>query len=1030
MAQPSDTLPPKTRPERDTLWASALSAAAAVARRGVYPEADIPRAVTEELRRLRLVGALMLLTPEGTLRLENRPFSPTLETTLRRLTGVDLKGYQFDPNQVDLYREALASGEAAFSARRSEVIAQMLPPHLQRLLPRLIHLIGERPLIVAPVTFAGQPMGALSASAGWLTAEDASMVAALADHIAIALGQSRVRAETQAALERERLRNQVAETIASNLDLPQVLERVLHLAADVTGADAGVLALLSTDRETLAYGYVFGLPEEGRDQSVPRGQGITWQAIEARESILAPNYRQTPYAYPAWVQAGVRAALAVPLIVGEETIGALGLYSLQREAAFNQEHAEMVQAMGRMAAVAITNSRSFAEAQRRSEESRALIRSAGAISASLDLHTVLTEICEQAKALLRADGSRVHLLNLDSGQLECVVAVQPDAEQVKAVKLIPGQGLTGHVLQMGEPLIINQADPRSVHVPGTPLDDPEVLAMAPLKVRQRSMGVMTVLRFSYERPFTPADLDLLTAFASHAAVALENAHLYGQIEKQAQRLEAEVVERTRDLALSEARYRSLVETSLAGIYQADAQGKLVYANRAFAAMLERRPEDLIGQDGTTLGIAQPAEAEARNHAARMRGERADREVSELEFVSGSGKRIPTLRATSVIRDSDGKAQGITGLVIDISERKVLEAALQAERDRLHAILNNIGDAVMVTDAEARIEYVNPAWERLNGFLATEALGSRLSLIGSGETPREMTAKMRAAIHEGKIWRGETVNRRKDGTIYDAAVTVAPIHDETGSIVNLVGVQHDISALKEIDRMKTQFVSDVSHELRTPLTNIRLYLDLISSSGDSTKTNRYLETMDRETTRLGTLIDDLLSLSRLEAGTVAFNPTPTDINRLLQALVDDRSALAASRGLQLALECDPQLPPIVGDERLLTQVFTNLLTNSLNYTPEGGKVTLRSRRCTSNGSEWVTTEVEDSGLGIPTDEQSMIFRRFYRGRASREATAPGTGLGLAICKEILDRHAGRIEVESDGVPGRGARFTVWLPLPPT
>ena len=1028
MAQPSRTPPPKTRPERDTLWASALSAAAAVARRGGHPEADIPRTVTEELRRLQLVSALMLLTPEGMLRLENRPFSPTLETTLRRLTGAELQGYQFDPNQVDLYREALASADPVFSAARSEVIAQILPPRLRRLLPRLIRLIGEKPLIVAPVTLAGKPLGALSASAGWLTAEDAPMVAALADHIAIALGQSRARAEMQAALARERLRNQVAETIASNLDLPQVLERVLRLAADVTGAEAGVLALLSADKESLTYGYVLGLPEEGRDQIVPRDQGIAWQAIEARGSILAPNYRQIAYAYPPWVRAGVRAALAVPLIVGEDTIGALALYSLQREAAFSQEHAEMVQAIAQMAAVAIKNSRSFTEAQGRAEESRALIRSAGAISASLDLRTVLTEICEQAKALLRADGSRVHLLNLDSGLLECVVAVQPDAEQVKAVKLTPGQGLTGHVLQMGEPLLVNQADPRSMHVPGTPLEDPEVLALVPLKVRQRSMGVMTVLRFSYERPFTQADLDLLTAFASHAAVALENAHLYGQIEMQAQRLEAEVVERTRDLALSEARYRSLVETSLAGIYQADAEGKLVYTNQAFAAMLERRPEDLIGQDGTALGIAQSSQAEPRDGTAGIPRQRADREVGELEFVLGSGKRIPTLRATSVIRDSDGRAQGTTGLVIDISERKALEAALQAERDRLHAILNNIGDAVVVTDAEARIEYVNPAWERLNGFQAAEAMGTRLTLVGGGETPRELTPKMQAAVNEGKIWRGETVNRREDGTVYDAAVTVAPIRDETGRIVNLVGVQHDISNLKEIDRMKSQFVSDVSHELRTPLTNIRLYLDLITSTQDPARTSRYLETMDRETTRLGTLIEDLLSLSRLEAGTVAFNPAPTDINRLLQALVADRSALAASRGLQLSLECDPNLPPVVGDERLLTQVFTNLLTNSLNYTPEGGTVTLRSRLCTSDGSEWVTAEVEDNGLGIPSDELPMVFRRFYRGRASREATAPGTGLGLAICKEILDRHAGRIEAESDGVPGRGARFTVWLPLP--
>ena len=184
-------------------------------------------------------------------------------------------------------------------------------------------------------------------------------------------------------------------------------------------------------------------------------------------------------------------------------------------------------------------------------------------------------------------------------------------------------------------------------------------------------------------------------------------------------------------------------------------------------------------------------------------------------------------------------------------------------------------------------------------------------------------------------------------------------------------------------MKSQFVSDVSHELRTPLTNIRLYLDLLQATADPAKTTRYLETMDRESGRLADLIDDLLSLSRLDAGTVSFFPTPTSLNDLLQALVEDRRALAASRGLTLVLDCEPGLPKVMGDERLLTQVFTNFLTNALNYTESGGKVTLRTRVHKEDGAMWVAAEVEDTGLGIPTDEQPLIFRRFFRGQASRQ-----------------------------------------------
>ncbi len=280
------------------------------------------------------------------------------------------------------------------------------------------------------------------------------------------------------------------------------------------------------------------------------------------------------------------------------------------------------------------------------------------------------------------------------------------------------------------------------------------------------------------------------------------------------------------------------------------------------------------------------------------------------------------------------------------------------------------------------------------------------------------------ILRGETWLGELINRRRDGTTYDAVVSATPILDEDGEIVNFVSVQHDISALKEIDRLKSQFVSDVSHELRTPLTNIRLYVDLLGATEDRGKSRRYLRTLTRESDRLTYLIDDLLSLSRLEARTKPLATRPVDINELLEALVEDRRTLASQRGLELRLDAEEQLPAAPGDERLLIQVFTNLLTNAMNYTPNGGQITLRTYRTTERGQDWVAVEVEDTGLGIALDEQSMIFGRFFRGKASQDTGAPGTGLGLAICKQITERHGGKLAVESE--LGRGSRFTVHLP----
>jgi PAS domain S-box-containing protein len=1020
----------KNQPAKDNIWASALRAAAVVARQAATSEGDVLRAVTEELRRLKMRGTVALLIPDGQLEIQTRPVSHSVESTLQRLTGLQIAGYRFDPQGVDVYRKVLSSGEAAFILDQKATIEQILPESLHPLISRIMQLLGpEQPVIVAPLILGEHPLGTISVTAHWLSEEDTPMVAALADHIAIALGHVRTRTETQATIRRERLRNQVAEALASALELPVVLERVISLAAEATDADAGAIGLLDSDGEVVRFPYLMGLPETLQLRPSPRGRGIIWRLIEDRKPLRVPEYSQHPEALSEWIEAGVRAFLGVPLITSDEIIGGLGLFTLDKDHGFSEEQVDIAQAIASMAAIAIKNARLYTDATRRAKESQALIRTARSISALLDHETVLQLIAEQARALLHADGSRIHLLDPEMGTLRCLVALDPESEAIMAIELEIGQGITGYVAEQGVPVLLNDpsSDPRGYHVIGPRGDEPECLALAPLKIRQRTMGVMTVRRLGGARPFTPSDLDLLTALAAQAAVALENADLYSQIAGQAMRLEAEVTERTHDLVLSEARYRALVETAIAGIFQVNPYGEIIYVNQAMAELIESQQEELIGKN--VLDFLPPDFVPLMElFEARIHGDQPSREIHEIELPSSHGP-IPALVAASLITDADGNIQGVSGLVFDMSEQKILEAALQAERDRLDALLTNVGDAVMVTNPTGVIEYINPGWERLNGYSAGEALGKTPSIIQSGQHSEDFYADMWATITAGKTWRGEVINSRKDGTMYDAALTITPVRNELGAVINYVGVLHDISALKELDRIKSQFVSDVSHELRTPLTNIRLYLDLLSrATTDPAKTNRYLQTLSRESERLANLIDDLLSLSRLDAEAVPFEPTMVDINELLNGLVEDRNTLASKRGLELTIEDEKSLPPVTGDERLLTQVFTNLLTNAMNYTPDGGRITLRTSKRSSVEGDWVVAEVEDTGLGIPPDEITMIFRRFFRGQASQKTSAAGTGLGLSICKEIIERHKGRIAVESDGTPGTGSRFSVWLPYP--
>lgn len=230
-----------------------------------------------------------------------------------------------------------------------------------------------------------------------------------------------------------------------------------------------------------------------------------------------------------------------------------------------------------------------------------------------------------------------------------------------------------------------------------------------------------------------------------------------------------------------------------------------------------------------------------------------------------------------------------------------------------------------------------------------------------------------------------------------------------------------------DRLKTQFVSDVSHELRTPLSNIRLYLDLLRK-GHKDRFDDYMRTLNRETNRLVNLIEDLLAISRLDAGTVTPNPTSLNLNVLGRGLVEDRRRLFGDRDLTLGLSLQSDLPNVVADEQMISQVIANLMTNALNYTPAGGSVTLITRKVAKDGGVWVTLAVRDTGLGIPEKEREQVFERFFRGETSRKMGTPGTGLGLSICKEILLRHKGMITLESE--QQKGSTFTIWLPVSST
>jgi PAS domain S-box-containing protein len=231
-------------------------------------------------------------------------------------------------------------------------------------------------------------------------------------------------------------------------------------------------------------------------------------------------------------------------------------------------------------------------------------------------------------------------------------------------------------------------------------------------------------------------------------------------------------------------------------------------------------------------------------------------------------------------------------------------------------------------------------------------------------------------------------------------------------------------LKELDVMKSQFVSNVSHELRTPITTIKLYASLLRK-GPPERRDQFLNALEQEANRQAHLIEEIMEVSRIESGRLDLRRTPLALSPLAETSVASREPLAAEKGITLVCNLREPGPTVSVDRVRMGEVIDNLVENALWYTAPGGRVSVATDTAEVGGYTWATLSVSDTGMGIPEHELSRIFERFYRGEKPRELQLPGTGLGLAIVKDIVELHEGRVTVESR--LGSGSTFTIWLPL---
>jgi len=344
--------------------------------------------------------------------------------------------------------------------------------------------------------------------------------------------------------------------------------------------------------------------------------------------------------------------------------------------------------------------------------------------------------------------------------------------------------------------------------------------------------------------------------------------------------------------------------------------------------------------------------------------------------------------------------------------------------RLKVMVNRLSDGVMTCDREKKVVLANPAFLHMIGYHGEEVLGRSIDDIEVGE-------QLRSMIDEALVMPPESLTELteeicwQDGEnrkYYNAKCV--PFPGRGGSNIGTITVLNDITPLKEIEQMKSDFVSMVSHEVRSPMNSLLMQIKVILDGLAGDVTDKQKEILGRASEKilgLTNMVSELLDLSRIESGLISSEKVAVDMRELLEDQVIFHRPGAAEKNSTLELDIAGALPPVLANQRSMEEVVTNLITNAIKYSPEKSAVRISA----SLENEYIKLGIEDTGFGIPEEDLERIFDRFYRVKDGNTRAMIGTGLGLSIVKSIIEAHHGTIRVESS--LGRGSTFTVLLPV---
>jgi PAS domain S-box-containing protein len=487
------------------------------------------------------------------------------------------------------------------------------------------------------------------------------------------------------------------------------------------------------------------------------------------------------------------------------------------------------------------------------------------------------------------------------------------------------------------------------------------------------------------------------------------------------------------------RLDALLDAAPVGIAMVDTSGKLVRVNRANRQLWGEDPPLPVDVDAYVEWKGWWADGSGRHGqqlaphewalARVLRGEEAPNDIVEIEPFGAPGmRRIIVLSAASV-RDAQGRITGGVVAQMDITAREAAERALRDSEAKFRTITNAMPHMVFSSLPDGSHDYFNQQWYEFTGVAEGSSGGERWDAAIFPDDQARVWDEWRRCLATGEPYEIEFRLRHHSGQYRWVLARALPLRDEAGGIVRWMGSSTDIhdqkqtqDALRVADRRKDEFLAMLAHELRNPLAPISAGADLLRlGRPDEARVRHVSELISRQVKHMTSLVDDLMDVSRVTRGLVTLDNAMLDARHILADAVEQVRPLIDARGHQLVVHTPPESACVLGDQKRLIQVITNVLNNAAKYTPMGGSIVLKMDATASE----VVISVADNGIGMGHDMVGRVFELFTQAERTSDRSQGGLGIGLALVKSLVELHQGTVNASSNGVD-QGSQFTIRLP----